>query len=79
MVLDPTEEEERQLNGMVLVATLPSLNEVSHVIQAGELEAEQAIDTIDLCVDACAQIQNVFQQILIKNIEKVDDAEMNYS
>ena len=42
--MDPSEEEEKQMNGMVMVATLPSLNEVSHVIQTGELEAEQAID-----------------------------------
>jgi exosome complex RNA-binding protein Rrp42 (RNase PH superfamily) len=49
--MDPTEEEEKQMNGMVVVATLPSLNEVSHVIQAGELEAEQAIDVSLLIYD----------------------------
>ena len=43
-VLDPTADEEESMVGMVVVATLPSLNQVSHVIQTGQLEVEEAID-----------------------------------
>ncbi|KND01094.1 uncharacterized protein SPPG_04185 [Spizellomyces punctatus DAOM BR117] len=73
--LDPTDEEETYQSGSLVLSYMPSLNEVTHVIQSGEIGTTTTIKALELCVDACAQIQSVMQQTLAATIkEKINGA-----
>ncbi|KAI8926361.1 ribosomal protein S5 domain 2-type protein [Entophlyctis helioformis] len=70
-VLDPTHDEEtgdcdqqHAQTGSVLLAYMPSLNQVTHLIQSGEISSSQCIKAVELCVDACSQIHAVTQEAL---------------
>ncbi len=48
---------------------MPSLNEVTHIIQTGEVSAATTAKAIDLCVDACTQINTIQSKVLIDSVE----------
>ncbi|TPX62625.1 hypothetical protein PhCBS80983_g00245 [Powellomyces hirtus] len=66
--LDPTEEEEGYEGGSLVLSYMPSLNEVTHVIQSGETSTATTVKALELCVDACSQIHTVMQQSLAANV-----------
>ncbi|KAI9092663.1 ribosomal protein S5 domain 2-type protein [Phlyctochytrium arcticum] len=66
--LDSTGEEEAHQNGTVMLSYMPSLNEVTHVVQSGETNTTTTVKGLELCVDACSQIHSVMQQTLASTI-----------
>lgn len=65
--LDPTsfEEESRQDTGSTLIAYMPSLNEVTHVVHAGELLPRVCSKAVQHCIDACSQIHALIKELLV--------------
>ncbi|KAI8902901.1 3' exoribonuclease family, domain 1-domain-containing protein [Globomyces pollinis-pini] len=62
--LDLDEDEESVIDGAVVLATMPSLNQVTLILQTGESSVDDTSKAIELCVDSCSQIK----EILIKSI-----------
>ena len=67
--MDPDSQLEQVLHGNFLVSYLPCLNEVTHILQNGEISSNFLISLTDSTVDACIQIHEVLQHCLIKSIE----------
>jgi exosome complex component MTR3 len=57
--LDPTMDEENEAKGIVVLAAMPALNQVTHLIQTGEMSADVSTLAISLCDDACAHINTL--------------------
>ncbi|KAJ3005738.1 hypothetical protein HKX48_000496 [Thoreauomyces humboldtii] len=66
--LDPTGEEEGYQRGSLVLSYMPSLNEVTHVIQSGETTSATTVKALELCVDACSQIHTVMQKSLAAHV-----------
>jgi ribonuclease PH len=54
--LDCTGEEEDISVGTMLVSHMPSMNEVTSIMQTGEIEGNEVTSIIDLAADACSQM-----------------------
>ncbi|KAL2916641.1 3'-5'-exoribonuclease [Polyrhizophydium stewartii] len=63
--LDPTLDEEAVQSGAVLLSYMPVLNEVTHLIQTGEIAPAQCVQAVELCIGACSQIHTVTQEALL--------------
>lgn len=53
VVLDPCGQEELYGEGKVVLAYMPSLGKVTHMMQAGSVQHKQLEEAVDLCTDAC--------------------------
>ena len=60
MQLDPSEEEERNVlhndGGVVTVAMLPTVNEVTLLEQQGQMSFDANIAAIELAMDGCVEM-----------------------
>lgn len=65
LVLDPVAEEAANQTTTLTVAYLPSMDEVSGVVQSGEMPFELQGQAIQACVTGCGQINEV-QQVCIR-------------
>jgi len=65
-VLDPTLKELRakDANGSTTIAVLPSLNQVSCLVQNGELTPKQTAEGIKSGIEGCARMYMAMQQCL---------------
>ncbi|KAJ3057009.1 hypothetical protein HK097_001493 [Rhizophlyctis rosea] len=68
VVLDPDGDEETLQNGSLMVSYMPSLNEVTHMMQIGEVTTNLTVKGMEACVDACSQIRTVMQQALAASL-----------
>lgn len=64
--MDPTALEERYATGGVLCAYMASLNEVTQVMQYGDMQFAKVTEAIELCCDGCAKLQELMKQTLIQ-------------
>ncbi|XP_072029667.1 exosome complex component MTR3-like [Amphiura filiformis] len=78
MLLDPTVQEEyhsrlvknaESNHGAVTVALLPSIDQVSALVQKGNLESDIALQVLKTCTEACQRIYPVVQQCLTKAVQ----------
>lgn len=46
--MDPSAEEEKHQKGLLVVSYMPSINEVTHVLQTGETEGSVTVQVIYL-------------------------------
>ncbi|KAI9206875.1 ribosomal protein S5 domain 2-type protein [Polychytrium aggregatum] len=69
IVLDCSTKEESLQTGSLTLSFMPSLNEVTHVLQSGEVAPEAAFQGMELCVDACSKIRPVLDQTLAGQYE----------
>lgn len=53
VVLDPCRQEETLGEGRVVLAYMPSVGKVTHMLQAGKVQHKQLEEAVDLCTDAC--------------------------
>jgi len=53
VVLDPCRQEEALGDGCVVLAYMPSVGKVTHMVQAGKVPHKQLEEAVDLCTDAC--------------------------
>eukprot|EP00164_Ancoracysta_twista_P002791 GFYU01003712.1.p1 GENE.GFYU01003712.1~~GFYU01003712.1.p1 ORF type:complete len:262 (-),score=68.20 GFYU01003712.1:253-987(-) len=70
VVLDPSrKEEEGQLCGMT-VSYLPTLREITHVTQQGEMAPPKHVEATELCIDGCSKIHDLLKVALNKALKK---------
>eukprot|EP00741_Cyanophora_paradoxa_P009020 tig00001428_g8733.t1 len=68
LLLDPTAAEERAQSGSVLLATMPSLRQVTHVLQLGQLSQRAAVEAMELCEDACGKLHAAMRECLVASV-----------
>ncbi|ORX48976.1 ribosomal protein S5 domain 2-like protein [Piromyces finnis] len=67
--LDPdASEEENDTNSKFMLSYMPSLKQITHVLCTGKMEAEQSIEAINTCIDACNSIKTVMDHCLINSL-----------
>ncbi|OUM70147.1 hypothetical protein PIROE2DRAFT_37668 [Piromyces sp. E2] len=67
--LDPdASEEENDTNSKFMLSYMPSLKQITHVLCTGKMEAEQSIEAIGICIDACNSIKTVMDHCLINSL-----------
>jgi exosome complex component MTR3 len=67
LALDPDENDERadRCTGVVTVAVMPSLNEITLLDLHGDISYESTIASIELCLDGCNGLREHVKQALI--------------
>ena len=68
VVVDPTAAEERIADGGIVLALMPSLNEVTQLHQWGELSQQDISDSMDLCLDGCNRVHSLMKKALVSDI-----------
>ncbi|KAJ3106859.1 hypothetical protein HDU96_008071 [Phlyctochytrium bullatum] len=68
--LDCTKEEESHQIGSLMLAYMPSLKEITHMIHTGEVGVTPITEAMDLCVDGCTKIHEALRQILVTGMEE---------
>jgi len=75
VILDPTDDEKRNLVGTVTVSMMPSLENITQVIQTGNIPMNLIFDSIDLCSEGCKKIHAMMvehlKSVTIKEFEKM--------
>ncbi|KAI8594559.1 hypothetical protein EDD21DRAFT_283855, partial [Dissophora ornata] len=66
--LDADLEEEKYEQGAIVLAYMPSLNEVTHVLQSGKAEGSTISRSVEHCVEACNKIYAVMHHALLESI-----------
>jgi len=76
VVIDPLEQEERWIGppggggegGRVVLAKLPSLNLISHLLMDGELSQQTVEESIDFCNDGCDKLYSIMRDVLVESV-----------
>lgn len=69
ILMDGTEKEEGQKEGSIVLSYMPSLNEVTHILQLGKSEVTTSSKAIEQCIDGCSKIYNVMSHSLLQSLE----------
>lgn len=68
ILMDGTEEEEGQKDGSLVLSYMPSLNEVTHILQVGQSDSVVTSKAVEQCVDGCSKIYSVMSNALLKSL-----------
>ncbi|GJJ76228.1 exosome complex component MTR3 [Entomortierella parvispora] len=68
--MDADLEEEKYEQGAIVLAYMPSLNEVTHVLQSGKAESTTISQSVEHCVEACNKIYAVMHHALLESINE---------
>ncbi|XP_070576953.1 exosome complex component MTR3-like [Ptychodera flava] len=77
-ILDPTYEEEYDSkdegdnNGSIVVGLLPSMNQISVLIQSGDLDNEVSQQGIRSCIEGCMRTYPVVRECLVKSVKTMN-------
>ena len=79
-IVDPTAEEEgsilkiqgKESTGILTVALLPSINQISALTSDGSINFETLNKTVQLCIQNCQKVFPVLQETLINHIKAKD-------
>ncbi|ELR23015.1 3' exoribonuclease family, domain 1 domain containing protein [Acanthamoeba castellanii str. Neff] len=66
ILLDPSIAEEKAAQSNLMVAIMPSANEITQMLQTGEIEHTKAPEAIELCLDGCSKIYQMMRQNLLE-------------
>ncbi|WVR04800.1 hypothetical protein IAU60_001812 [Kwoniella sp. DSM 27419] len=66
LILDPSEEEERDAHGKVLVGTMPALGKVTNLLLSGEASVDQACEMIEKAIAASRDTHTVLAEALLE-------------
>ncbi|KAF9428967.1 hypothetical protein BGZ94_000308 [Podila epigama] len=66
--MDADLEEEKHEQGSIVLAYMPSRNEVTHVFQSGKAEGTTISQSVEHCVEACNKIYAVMHHALVESI-----------
>ncbi|KAJ3402176.1 Exosome complex component MTR3 [Chytridiales sp. JEL 0842] len=69
VAMDCTREEEENEVGSLVLGFMPSLGEVTHLVQSGEVGVSTSSEALDMCVDACSKIHTVVRDILVESLQ----------
>ncbi|KAI7855832.1 ribosomal protein S5 domain 2-type protein [Circinella umbellata] len=75
IIMDGTELEEQQKDGNMVVSYMPSLNEVTHILQSGISEAATTSQAIEQCIDGCSKIYSVMSTALLQSLDNNNNDE----
>jgi exosome complex component MTR3 len=65
LVVDPSQSCQSQSKGLVLLAYMPSVREVTNLIQSGEIASGQLTKATQRLTDVCVQLFDVFVKAII--------------
>ncbi|KAG9327030.1 hypothetical protein KVV02_006507 [Mortierella alpina] len=68
--MDADLEEEKYEQGSIVLAYMPSLNEVTHVLQSGKAEGSIISQSVEHCVEACNKIYAVMHHALLESVKE---------
>ncbi|KAI7888109.1 ribosomal protein S5 domain 2-type protein [Mucor mucedo] len=68
ILMDGTEKEEKGKEGSLVLSYMPSLNEVTHILQAGQSDTAVTSKAIEQCVDGCSKIYSVMSNSLLESL-----------
>ncbi|KAG0236747.1 hypothetical protein BGW41_000338 [Actinomortierella wolfii] len=66
--MDADLEEEKHEHGSIVLAYMPSLNQVTHVLQNGKAEGAVISQSVESCIEACNKVYAVMQHSLLESI-----------
>ena len=72
LIVDPTAHEEAVSTGGLLIAVMPSLNEITQLFQYGEMTQEDINNAIELCIDGCGSVSTIIREALLRSISPQD-------
>ncbi|CAM8910171.1 unnamed protein product [Rhodiola kirilowii] len=64
LVIDPINEEESYEDGNLMIACMPSRNEVTQLTITGEWSNSKIHEAMQLCIDACTKLSNILRTCL---------------
>eukprot|EP01018_Ginkgo_biloba_P035464 Gb_13188 [translate_table: standard] len=64
LLIDPTSDEESCQDGGLLVACLPSRNEITQLTITGEWSSTRISEALELCLDACSKLADIMRACL---------------
>uniref|UniRef100_A0A6B2LG90 Uncharacterized protein n=1 Tax=Arcella intermedia TaxID=1963864 RepID=A0A6B2LG90_9EUKA len=74
LLLDPSEEEEKQQTGSFQIAYMPTLKQITQLSQGGELSVSETVKALELCLSGCYLIHELikkhFKKLLTKQSQK---------
>ncbi|EIE83106.1 hypothetical protein G6F46_005872 [Rhizopus delemar] len=68
ILMDGTEREESQKDGSLVLSFMPSLNEVTHILQIGQSDSVMTSKAVEQCIDGCSKIYSVMSNALLKSL-----------
>ncbi|KAF8980545.1 hypothetical protein BGZ46_004028 [Entomortierella lignicola] len=68
--MDADLEEEKYEQGAIVLAYMPSLNEVTHVLQSGKADGSIISQSVEHCMEACNKIYAVMHHALLESINE---------
>ena len=77
--LDPTESEQCSKNiiGKMTVAYLPSLNQISCLLQDGEVDVDKSVGMINTCIEGCLRMHELMKDCLVSSHSVVNEKLLN--
>jgi len=64
--LDPTKTEEQYLEASMLLAMMPSMAEITQLVESGVLEPTTLQEMLDLAMDGCGKVHALMRQHLVE-------------
>uniref|UniRef100_A0A0C9S3K0 TSA: Wollemia nobilis Ref_Wollemi_Transcript_28818_1014 transcribed RNA sequence n=1 Tax=Wollemia nobilis TaxID=56998 RepID=A0A0C9S3K0_9CONI len=64
LIIDPTSEEENCQDGGLMVACMPSRNEITQLTITGEWSSTKVSEALELCLDACSKLADIMRACL---------------
>ncbi|KAI9032661.1 ribosomal protein S5 domain 2-type protein [Phycomyces nitens] len=71
ILMDGTEEEEKRKSGALVLSYMPSLNEVTHILQTGKSDIALTTQTVEQCIDGCSKISSVMSTALLQSLDRL--------
>ncbi|KAI8387264.1 ribosomal protein S5 domain 2-type protein [Blakeslea trispora] len=68
ILMDGTDYEETHKEGSLMLSYMPSLNEVTHILQAGQSDSAVSAKAIEQCIDGCSKIYSVMSNSLLRSL-----------
>ncbi|ORZ10145.1 ribosomal protein S5 domain 2-type protein [Absidia repens] len=68
ILMDGTAIEEKQQDGSLMLSYMPSLNEITHILQSGKLDTDNISKAMEQCIDGCSKIYSVMSSALLESL-----------
>ncbi|CAG8497794.1 7299_t:CDS:2 [Diversispora eburnea] len=63
--------EEKRESGSLVLSYMPSLKEITHILQSGEVELNLTSQAIEQCTDSCSKIYSIMIDSLLLPIQNI--------
>lgn len=69
ILMDGTDKEEDQKDGSLVLSYMPSLNQVTHILQTGSSDSAVVSKAVEQCIDGCSKIYSVMSNSLLQSLD----------